>query len=237
MEAIGVLAGGVAHDFNNLLTTVMGNAELAMAKLPDDAKARQMLQRIVTASVTATDLCNQMLTYAGRGASSIEIVDCNALVRELGELLKVALSKKVSLVYELDEAPLGVLADRSQLRQVVMNLITNASEAIGGSEGRVVIGASASAYSREELELRDPNATLAPGEYVHLWVTDTGAGISPTNADQDLRPFLHDETERTRSRSGHRPKPQGGDHGREQSRCGYHFLRASSSRRPARRRP
>ena len=190
MEAIGVLAGGVAHDFNNLLTTVMGNAELAMTKLPDDAKARQMLQRIVTASVTATDLCNQMLTYAGRGASSIEIVDCNALVRELGELLKVALSKKVSLVYELDEAPLGVLADRSQLRQVVMNLITNASEAIGGSEGRVVIGASASAYSREELELRDPNATLAPGEYVHLWVTDTGAGISPTTQTKIFDPFF-----------------------------------------------
>ena len=190
MEAIGVLAGGVAHDFNNLLTTVMGNAELAMTKLPDDAKARQMLQRIVTASVTATDLCNQMLTYAGRGASSIEILDCNALVRELGELLKVALSKKVSLVYELDETPLGVLADRSQLRQVVMNLITNASEAFGGSEGRVVIGTSASAYSREELELRDSNATLAPGEYVHLWVTDTGAGISPTTQTKIYDPFF-----------------------------------------------
>ena len=194
MEAIGVLAGGGAHDFNNLLATVMGNAELAMMTLPEDAKARQMLQRIVTASVTATGLCNQMLTYAGRGASSIETLDCNALVRELGELLKVALSKKVSLVYDLHETPLGVLADRSQLRQVVMNLITNASDALGDSEGRVVIGTSASTYSCEDPELRHTNSTLAPGEYMRVWVTDTGIGMSPTTQAKIFDPFFTTKT-------------------------------------------
>ena len=194
MEAIGVLAGGGAHDFNNLLATVMGNAELAMMTLPEDAKARQMLQRIVTASVTATGLCNQMLTYAGRGASSIETLDCNALVRELGELLKVALSKKVSLVYDLHETPLGVLADRSQLRQVVMNLITNASDALGDSAGRVVIGTSASTYSCEDPELRHTNSTLAPGEYMRVWVTDTGIGMSPTTQAKIFDPFFTTKT-------------------------------------------
>ena len=131
IEAVGVLVGGIAHDFNNLLAAIMGNSEIAMAGLPADAPAQLNLKQIVKASVTAADLCNQLLTYAGRGATTTEVLDCNALVKELGDLLQVALSKKMTLEFEIHEASLGMVADRSQLRQVIMNLITNASGAIG----------------------------------------------------------------------------------------------------------
>ncbi len=190
MKALGVLAGGIAHDFNNMLTAVLGNAELAMRRLPDDAEASQMLLEIVTASVSATELCNQMLVYAGRGSLSTETLECNALVKELGGLLQVALSKKATLVNDLCATPLGVEADRSQLRQVVMNLITNASEAIGNNEGRIVIATSARTYTREELSRRHPNAMLEPGEYVVLQVSDTGDGMSFQTQTKIFDPFF-----------------------------------------------
>ncbi len=190
MEALGVLAGGIAHDFNNMLATVLGNAELAMTRLPEDAEVSKMLRAVATASLSATDLCNQMLAYAGRGAMSTEPLDSNALVKELGGMLEVALSKKATLDYELSEESLGVLADRSQLRQVVLNLITNASEAIGNREGRVVIATSARTYSRSELEICAPTASLAPGEYVRLRVSDTGGGMSAETQSKIFDPFF-----------------------------------------------
>ena len=190
LNALGVLAGGIAHDFNNLLTAVMGNAQLGMQSLPEGSEPWQRMQEIVTASVSATDLCKQMLAYAGRGVVSAEVVECNALVKELGGLLKVALSKKATLVHNATEARLGVMADRGQLRQVIMNLITNASEAIGNSEGRIHIATSARTYTRDELEALHPNKTLEPGEYVLLRVSDTGDGMSPATQAKIFDPFF-----------------------------------------------
>ncbi|MDG2272247.1 MAG: GAF domain-containing protein, partial [Halioglobus sp.] len=128
MQALGVLAGGVAHDFNNLLSAVIGNAELAMRRVPEGNPIMHHLEQIINASVTATDLCNQMLAFTGQGVSTTEKFNCNDMVQQTGELLKAAISKKVNLQYQLHESPLGVMADKSQLRQVLMNLITNASE-------------------------------------------------------------------------------------------------------------
>ncbi len=190
MEAIGVLAGGIAHDFNNILVAVLGNAELAMATLPADSPARERLEAIVSASETATDLCQQMLAYAGQGGLSTETLELNGLVREIGALLKVALSKKAVLVNELSAESLGVVADRGQLRQVIMNLITNASQAIGNSEGRIVIATSTCTLSREDAERYAPAATLDPGEYVVLTISDTGIGMSPATQAKIFDPFF-----------------------------------------------
>jgi len=190
MEALGVLAGGIAHDFNNILATVLGNAELALTTLSGEAEARHMLQEIVTATLGATDLCNQMLAYAGRGALSTETLECNAIVRELGGLLQVALSKKATLDYDLHADPLGVVADRAQLRQVIMNLITNASEAIGNNPGRILVSTSARTFGREELEALHPEAGLVPGEYARLTVSDTGSGMTPETLARIFDPFF-----------------------------------------------
>ncbi len=190
MEALGVLAGGIAHDFNNFLAIVVGNAELALRKLDGESDVVPHLREIVTASVNATDLCNQMLAYAGRGPLSTERLDCNALIEEIGGLLRVALSKKASFAFELCDEPLGVVADLSQLRQVIMNLITNASEAIGDHEGLIAIGTAARSYTSEELELLYPDPSLEAGEYVELWVRDTGPGMSRRTQERIFDPFF-----------------------------------------------
>jgi two-component system, cell cycle sensor histidine kinase and response regulator CckA len=144
MEALGVLAGGVAHDFNNMLVTVLGNAEIAMTTVPKEGETHKMLKDIVTASRSATELCNQMLAYAGRGVMSTQSLECNEMIRELGGLLQVAISKKASLEYDLSEESLIIEGDKSQLGHVFMNLITNASEALMAETGQVLVSSGIS---------------------------------------------------------------------------------------------
>jgi signal transduction histidine kinase len=192
MEALGVLAGGVAHDFNNLLATVLGNAELATDELPPQNPTNSYLEGIITASLSAAELCNQMLAYAGRSTSLVEPTDCNHLILELGDLLKVTMSKKVALSFELNNVA-GVMADRSQLRQVVMNLLTNASEAHGDAEGEIVISTSSKHYTAQELESEYPNIKLKPGEYVNVRVSDTGVGINSSTQAKIFDPFFSEK--------------------------------------------
>lgn len=190
MEAIGVLAGGIAHDFNNMLAAILGNAEVALETLSATAEAVPMLNEIQTASVRASELCGQLLAYAGLGALNAETVDCNAMVMEIGGLLRAALAKKAELVYELSPNPSCVEGDRTQLRQVVMNLITNASEAIGNNEGTIRIGTEVRRMTRKDLDSANAGAGLQPGEYVHLWVSDSGCGISTEARTNLFDPFF-----------------------------------------------
>ena len=190
MEALGVLAGGIAHDFNNMLSAILGNAELALGFLPADAPSKPMLTEIVAASMSAAELCSQMLAYSGRGAMAAQTIDCNPLILELGSLLQVVLAKKAELRYELSTEAMFILADRSQLRQVIMNLITNASEAIGNNEGVIGIGTEARELTREDLDSLSSDRALEPGEYVKLWVSDTGAGMAATTCAKMFDPFF-----------------------------------------------
>lgn len=190
MEAVGVLAGGVAHDFNNLLATVLGNAELALSRLPKESETTPMLREIVSASVSATGLCNQMLAYAGRSSFAKEALECNSLVKDLASLLQVTLSKKATLEFDLCPSKLGIHADRSQISQVIMNLITNASDSIGNNEGRIIIGTRVQSFTAQDLALRLPEEELASGEYACLWVSDTGTGISPDVMSKIFDPFF-----------------------------------------------
>jgi signal transduction histidine kinase len=185
-----LITGGIAHDFNNMLAIVLGNAELAMSKLPEDSRAQPMLKEIVAASIGATDFCNQMLAYAGRGALSTEVLEFNALVAEIVGLLHVALSKKTLLQFDLAETPLGVLADRSQLSQVIMNLVTNASESLGNSEGSIVISTAPWTLRQGDADANRWGTALPPGDYVLLTVKDTGSGMSVKTRDKIFDPFF-----------------------------------------------
>ena len=189
-DAIGVLAGGIAHDFNNLLAAILGNDELAMASLATDTEARFSLEQIVDASTAAGELCSQLLAYAGKNSRTAENVDCSALVREISSILKAGFSSKVTLDFELHETPLDIVADRSQMRQVIMNLITNASDALGRAEGRVVVGTTLVNLDPQAFALRHPTARLAGGETVRLWVSDTGCGMNPDTQDKVFDPFF-----------------------------------------------
>lgn len=189
LESLGVLAGGIAHDFNNLLVAVLGNADLAMMDLPTDSPARQSLLEIRRAATRAADLTSQMLAYSGRGRYEVTSQDLNALVREMGNLLSVSLSPNVKVQYELAEPLAPVEADASQMRQALMNLVTNAAEAIGDRAGTVTIrtrqedwpgGVAPDSHLQEE---------LPAGRYVVLEVADTGCGMSEETKARLFDPF------------------------------------------------
>ena len=185
LESLGVLAGGIAHDFNNLLTVILANATfLRPAAVADDRVAH-----IEGAARRAADLCRQMLAYAGKGTFVVERVDLGALVTDTTDLIHVSISKKAELALELAPALPAVDADPSQLRQVVMNLVINASEALGESPGLIRIKTG---VGRPE---STPDGVLhsfdlPPGECVCLEVSDTGSGMTAATLVRIFDPFF-----------------------------------------------
>ena len=190
LESLGLLAGGIAHDFNNLLAVILGN--VGLARLPDldpDEHAKSLAQ-IETAARRAGDLCRQMLAYAGRGRLTAEPVDLNALVTETAELLRLSLGKSIRLEFDLAEALPPVEGDASQLRQVVMNLVLNASEAIGSAPGRIRIDTALRRIEAPALLDAVHGRNLAAGHYLCLDVTDDGCGLTPENRARIFDPFF-----------------------------------------------
>ena len=189
LESLGVLAGGIAHDFNNLLVAILGNADLALMDMAPHAPHRGWIEQIKLAARRASELTNQMLIYSGRGEHTAEPLDLNALVAEMGGLLRVSISKKVVLNFECgDEVPL-VDADASQVRQVVMNLIINASEAIGDEHGTVTIRIGEVEVDQESASRTFIGEDLPKGRYVSLEVADTGCGIETAARSKLFDPF------------------------------------------------
>ncbi len=190
LESLGVLAGGIAHDFNNLLVGVLGNTSLLLDELAPTALARTSIEEIETAAKRAADLCRQMLAYSGRGRFVIEAVDLNAIVREMGDLLAISISKNTALTYSLADDLPAIEADATQIGQVVMNLITNASEAIGKRSG--VVSLKTSVMDADTAEYRDAyvSGAMPEGACVHLEVTDTGAGMDEETRKKLFDPFF-----------------------------------------------
>jgi two-component system, cell cycle sensor histidine kinase and response regulator CckA len=189
LESLGVLAGGIAHDFNNLLMGILGNADLALNDVPDSSPIRASLDDIINASRKAADLCRQMLAYSGKGQFIVEELNVNEVVQEIGHLLSVSVSKKAVLQYALADAVPAVRADSSQLRQVIMNLITNASEAIGDIDGVIAVTTSVQYCSESFLNATYINEGQAPGNYVCLEIRDTGCGMDETTVRNIFDPF------------------------------------------------
>jgi two-component system cell cycle sensor histidine kinase/response regulator CckA len=190
LESLGVLAGGIAHDFNNLLTAILGHANLALMDLAPEAPARDSLREIEKASARSAELCRQMLAYAGKGRFVVEAINLSRLIEELAHLLNVSISKKVLLRCQLAEELPTIDADPAQMRQVVMNLVINAAEAIGDVEG--VIALSTGVMQCDEVYLRGGGLIEppAPGRYVYLEVTDTGCGMDAETQARIFDPFF-----------------------------------------------
>ncbi|MCX5647613.1 MAG: PAS domain S-box protein, partial [Planctomycetota bacterium] len=139
LESLGVLAGGIAHDFNNLLVGILGNAGLAHLEMPPDSPLRPYCEQIEQAALRARDLTNQLLAYSGKGKFQIVAANLSDLVRDTADLLRVSIPRHVALDLHLAPDSPPILADATQIRQVVMNLLTNASEAIGDSPGTITL--------------------------------------------------------------------------------------------------
>ena len=190
LESLGVLAGGIAHDFNNLLTAILGNAELALNRAPDDLPLRTSLQRIEAATQRGADLARQLLAYAGKGHFAVKPLDLNSLILEMGDLLAISTSKKVSLKRDLQPDLPPVEADSAQFHQVVMNLVINASEAIGDQPGTVTIRTRSVSYDQPTLASSFPGQVLEPGLFVRLEVEDDGCGMDAETIGRIFDPFL-----------------------------------------------
>lgn len=190
LESLGLLAGGVAHDFNNLLTSIVGNAGLARLDLPEGSPADLPLSRIETASQHAADLCQQMLAYAGKGRTTIEPIDLNALLASLLSLLQSSVGRSVNLQHRPDPDLPRIMGDATQLRQMAMNLIINASEAIGDRPGDIAVTTSFTQVPRSLLANCVTGADLTEGSYVVLQISDTGCGMEPAVLARIFDPFF-----------------------------------------------
>ena len=190
LESLGVLAGGIAHDFNNLLTSVLGNVGLAQADLPLESPVQESLKEIENATHSAAELCRQMLAYSGRGRFVMEQINLSRLTQELIHLLQSSISKKAVLNCKFADTLPAVEADPSQVRQVVMNLVINASEAIGDKEGIITISTGTVLCDQNYLWKNHFLEPPSPGTYVFLEVLDTGCGMDAETKSKIFDPFF-----------------------------------------------
>ena len=190
LESLGVLAGGIAHDFNNLLTIILGNTSLALDDLPPLSPASESLLTIEKTSLRAAELCRQILAYSGKGRFVIDDIRLGNLVGDMFSLLQSSISKKATLNLNLKEPLPPLHGDPGQIRQIIMNLVTNASEAIGDRGGVITISTGLMQCSREYLCEAYLYENLAEGLYVWLEVSDTGAGMDQETQRRIFEPFF-----------------------------------------------
>ena len=190
LESLGVLAGGIAHDFNNLLTIILGNASLALDEMPPLSPARDSLKAIEATSLRAAELCRQMLAYSGKGRFVIENIRMNDLIGEMISLLKASISKKAILNLNLKEPLPPLRGDPSQIRQVLMNLVFNASEAIDEHGGVITISTGMMECSSGDISEIYLDDNLTEGLYVWLEVSDTGCGMDHETQRRIFEPFF-----------------------------------------------
>ena len=190
LESLGVLAGGIAHDFNNILTGIMGNASMANLDLPPSSPVQDYLAAIKEGARRASELCRQMLAYSGKGRFVVQNLSLNRLVEETTHLLQISISKKAVLRYNLYPTLPAITADATQIRQVIMNLVINASEAIGEKSGVISLNTGLTRVDHAYLGGTVLAPELPEGTYVHLEVSDSGCGMNPETQARIFDPFF-----------------------------------------------
>ncbi len=196
LESLGRLAGGIAHDFNNILTALLGNLDAAVEATDERSPAMEHLLKAITSAERAGDLSTQILVYSGKGAFTTREVLLNQIVEEMTELLEVSRPPDIALRLQLAPDLPFIQADPIQMRQVVMNLVLNATEAIeminkgANSGGSLTLTTSHRVYSDVELETAFSGQDLLPGPYVSLRVKDSGCGMDEETLSRIFDPFF-----------------------------------------------
>src|SRR4051794_22534990 len=187
LESLGTLAGGIAHDFNNLLGAIQAQAELASGELDAGSSCREELKAIGEVAVRGSEIVRQLMIYAGKESTVVGLIDLSKTVDDMVSLLEVSVTKHAVVNVEVDQDLPAIYASAAQIQQVVMNLITNASDAIRDRDGvirvitRRVVEGELGAIS---------SGTPADGDYLLLEVSDTGRGMSPETKAKVFDPFF-----------------------------------------------
>jgi len=188
-ESLGVLARGLAHDCNNILTAILGNVDVVMREQPAPA-VREAVECIRLAIIRASNLTRQMLSYAGQGTFSFDTVDLNTLLKDLVNLMRRSITSQTEIVVDFaDSVPL-VEADATQIWQVVMNLLINASDAITTTSGTITLTTSHATPAAAELESYLATVPLQPGDYALIEVRDNGHGMDKRTIERIYDPFF-----------------------------------------------
>ncbi len=190
LESLGVLAGGIAHDFNNILMAVIGHCELAQRRLTAESPAMENLHQIKLAAGRAAELSNQMLAYSGKGKFVIESLNLSQIIEEMEHMLAISISKKAVIRYELAQHLPSIEADATQIRQIIMNLVVNASDAIGEKSGVIAVITGVMDCDQSYLQEIWLDDNLTEGCYVFIEVADTGCGITPEAISRIFEPFF-----------------------------------------------
>ncbi|GFO55722.1 hypothetical protein GMSM_27290 [Geomonas sp. Red276] len=190
LESLGILAGGIAHDFNNLLAAILGNLDLAQMKLPAGSPVRANLDQSITACRRGADLTRQLLAYAGRGVFQLKPLDLDTIVAGNTDLFRTVIPKGINLTMLSCGRLPAVMADPGQIQQVVMNLITNAAEAIGNRPGIISVSTGVMRCDRETVQKSVLAEKPSPGEFVYLEVADNGAGMGAETRARLFEPFF-----------------------------------------------
>jgi len=189
LESLGILSGGIAHDFNNLLAAIQGFLNLAQIQVEPGSPALRHLDSMEQVLQRAADLTRQMLAYSGRGRFIVQPHSLNQVLQGMNDLVKVTVPKKISLSFDLAMGLPPIEADATQVQQVVLNLLSNASEAMGGQEGAIRVATRAAQLGSADLVAGFRGQDLEPGSYVVLEVSDTGCGMSPEVLARIFDPF------------------------------------------------
>ncbi len=190
LESLGVMAGGIAHDFNNLLMAILGNLDLSLIDMSPDSRSKHFINQARSAARRAADLTNQMLAYSGKGKFDLKTFDLSELVEEMARLLKASISKTVTLNLQMGRNMPYMTADPAQIQQIIMNLIVNASEAIGDVPGVVSIMTGVKECDDACFEQSRLKEKPSPGLYVFIEVRDTGCGMDEQTQERLFDPFF-----------------------------------------------
>lgn len=190
LESLGVLSGGIAHDFNNLLQAVLGNLDLALMRLPQGTAGRNNIDQAVKAARHAAQLTNMMLAYSGKGLFVIKPLNLTELVEENAAMLEAAIPKSITLEQCLDRDIPTISADAGQLQQVIMNLITNAAEAIGDQGGKIQLSTGVKDFNQTAMNSSRLEEKQTAGHYAWIKVRDSGCGMDGETLQKLFDPFF-----------------------------------------------
>jgi PAS domain S-box-containing protein len=187
-ESVGILAAGIAHDFNNLMGSIIADTDLALSEIDGGSPPLEEIQRIKTVALRASEIVRELMVYSGQDTTGFEPVEIAVLIRDMAELLKVSISKHAILQIDLESGLPAVKGHAAQIRQVLMNLIINASEAIGEKDGAITVTASRVAGGNDLVP--SSGVELAQGDYVLIEVADTGCGMTEEQTSRMFDPFF-----------------------------------------------